>query len=290
MKETDQKIRKILQNNSIKLDENAAEKIEFLLENLPEKEIGLSRKKRYHGRLKWVFACIAVAFILPNIHPQIAMAMQEIPIIGHFFEVITIRNYLYEDSKHNAEIEQPKIIVEGTSDGVEVVNKDTEKLVNEIILDFEKSIEADSYLAIYVKYDILCNTEKWFTLRLNISEVSGSSEQYSKIYHIDKTTGVYVKLDDLFKDEAYIDAISQNVYEQMVYQMNHRSEDNYVDYWIDSVHEDIDACYEISPEQNFYFNSEGEIVIVYDKYVVGPGSMGCPEFLIPSEVYKSYLK
>ena len=46
----------------------------------------------------------------------------------------------------------------------------------------------------------------------------------------------------------------------------------------------------IDPQQNFYFNGEGELVLVFDEYTIAPGSMGMPEFAIPAEVYGGMLK
>ena len=46
----------------------------------------------------------------------------------------------------------------------------------------------------------------------------------------------------------------------------------------------------IGPDQNFYFNESGELVLVFDDYTVAPGSMGMPEFTIPAEVYETLLK
>jgi len=42
----------------------------------------------------------------------------------------------------------------------------------------------------------------------------------------------------------------------------------------------------IKTDQNFYINNNENIVIYFDMYVVGPGSSGSPEFIIPEEVVK----
>ena len=46
----------------------------------------------------------------------------------------------------------------------------------------------------------------------------------------------------------------------------------------------------IDPEQNFYFNGSGELVLVFDEYTIAPGSMGMPEFPIPADVYETLLR
>ena len=37
------------------------------------------------------------------------------------------------------------------------------------------------------------------------------------------------------------------------------------------------------------FNNDGDLVIVFDKYQIAPGSMGCPEFVIPKTLYEGKL-
>lgn len=37
----------------------------------------------------------------------------------------------------------------------------------------------------------------------------------------------------------------------------------------------------LRPDQSFYINQEGQLVIAFDEYDVAPGSMGRPEFIIP---------
>lgn len=43
-------------------------------------------------------------------------------------------------------------------------------------------------------------------------------------------------------------------------------------------------------KHNFYRNKDGNLVIVFDKYEVAPGSMGTPEFVIKKEDISNILK
>ena len=40
------------------------------------------------------------------------LSMYEIPLIGKFFEVVTVRSYEYQDETHEVEIKAPEVIVE----------------------------------------------------------------------------------------------------------------------------------------------------------------------------------
>ena len=46
----------------------------------------------------------------------------------------------------------------------------------------------------------------------------------------------------------------------------------------------------IKQDQNFYINSDGNLVICFDKYEVAAGAQGSPEFVIPHKVIKNILK
>ena len=90
-----------------------------------------------------------------------------------------------------------------------------------------------------------------------------------------------VTLKDLFREDAdYVTALSDEVRRQMEERMAEDRETSYFP-------EEFTA---IGPEQNFYFNTDGDLVLVFDEYTIAPGSMGMPEFTIPSDVYETLLK
>ena len=47
---------------------------------------------------------------------------------------------------------------------------------------------------------------------------------------------------------------------------------------------------DVGADHNFYWTDDGDLVIIFDKYEVGPGSMGTPEFTIEKEVIDKILK
>ena len=293
MRRADREIKSILQSNAVEMHDDTVKKINLVLDNLPEKEIMTS--KRHTNRFIWkvAVAIAAVLFVLPNMNPAIAMAMGELPYVGKIFQVITVREYQYEDEKHVAEIATPQIIadeenLEENADGIAVINRDSKQLTDQIISEFEAGLEENQYQATYVDYEVVSDTDEWFTLKMLISEVSASGTEYYKFYNIARATGISVQLSDLFASEKYVKASSDNIYEQMKEQMEKCTDDS-IFYWIADDGEDAEN-YIINKDQNFYYNTNGELVIVYDEYDVAPGYMGCPEFTIPDEVYEEYSK
>ena len=95
-----------------------------------------------------------------------------------------------------------------------------------------------------------------------------------------------ITLSSLFKDDSYIDIISDNVKSQMEEEMK---SDKYKFYWVERDNYAIDPFEKILKEQAFYINSEGKLVISFDKYEVAPGYMGTPEFIIPTEILSDVL-
>ena len=88
-------------------------------------------------------------------------------------------------------------------------------------------------------------------------------------------------LADLFRPGVdYSAVLTAEVLRQMEEQMAQSEEVSYFP-------EELTA---VGPDQNFYFNEDGNIVLVFDEYTVAPGSMGMPEFPIPAPVVQDLLR
>ena len=145
----------------------------------------------------------------------------------------------------------------------------------------ETELGPEGYAGLDVTARVVTDTDDWFTLRIDATETMASGYEFSRFYHIDKTTDTVVTLADLFRPGVdYSAVLTAEVLRQMEEQMAQSEEVVYFP-------EEFTA---IDPEQNFYFNAEGELVLVFDEYTIAPGSMGMPEFAIPAEVYGGMLK
>ena len=90
--------------------------------------------------------------------------------------------------------------------------------------------------------------------------------------------------EDLFAEKHYT-ALEELIMTQMRHQL---AQSENITYWIEDSEIGKDFI-TLSANQNFYFKENGNLVLVYNKYEVGPGSMGCPEFeLLPKE-YMEYM-
>lgn len=286
----DRKIRKIAKRENIKAPDRYLKFIDETLENITEEEKTKNNIKPIWGyTLKFATAMALLSFILlPNISPKISYAMQQWPIIGNIVKVITIKNYF--DKEGNSELDADIPSVENSdgskSESNETINEDVKVLTQKFIDKYYSERNPDNHFSVEIKPNIITNSDKWFTLKLTIIQTSASSDVQYKYYHLDKRTDKIIKLSDLFINEDYKDAISTEIKRQMISRMEEN--DNLV-YWFDEESKEW-SFRRVDDEQNFYFSENGNIVIVFDKYEVGPGSSGAPEFEIDKKVYEKFLK
>ena len=287
----------------------------------------MEKKRAEHARRRSAWTAVAAAAVvmiaLPNTNMQIAHAMENIPLLGGFFRLVTVRQYNYSDENHDAEVELAQInygedagegasvgevaaapkgtaagSVEGvgqeaavanlSEDGVEAVNQDMEATVEELIRQFEDTLSEEGYHGLHVSQEVVTDNDRYYTVKLSVLETEASGYEHNQFYTIDKQTGNVVTLEDLFAEGSdYISAISENIKTQMKEQM---AADEGVIYFLDDDDMPEFNFQGITEQTNFYFNEKDELVIAFDEYEVAPGSMGAPEFVIPQEVTAAILK
>ena len=283
----DEYIKSLVADNDIEIPASVHERTEQTLESLP---IRIPKQKpRIMRSIASIAACMAILLIgvMPNISTAYAAAVVDIPIFGDLVRVFTIRNYFYEDDRHELNAEIPEVSDPQNKDAGNLINKDINELTSAVISKFYHELEISSvsgYGSVHIDYETLTNTEQWFTLKLTISEIKGSSDTSSKYYHINRTTGSYIIFADLF-DEKHYTALEELIMTQM---RNQLAQSENITYWIEDseIGEDFIT---LNANQNFYFKENGNLVLVYNKYEVGPGSMGCPEFELLPEEYMEYM-
>ena len=264
-------------------------RIEQTLADLPEKK-PVIKQIRILPRIAAAAACFIfiTLFLLPNVSVAYAQALEQIPVIGDIVQVVTIRNYFYADDKHEMDIDVPQIEGED-SEAVDYINKDVSELTTALVNQFYKDLEItgnNGYGSIHVDYEATMNTDRWFTLKLSVIETAASSNTYFEFYHIDKKQGKIVELGDLFNTDNFSDILVAEIKRQMQEQM---ANDENISYWINNS-EIGEEFATVSADHNFYWNENGDLVIIFDEYEVGPGSMGTPEFVIDRDVIKDILK
>ena len=156
--------------------------------------------------------------------------MEKVPVIGDIVHVITIRNYFYSDNNHKMDIDVPKI-ENKNSEAADYINNDVNELTTRLVTKFYEDLEIvgnNGYGSIYMDYETVTNNDSWFTLKIMVHEVAGSSNTYYKYYHINKKTGKTVELKDMLINDKAFDVINKEIQRQMRKAM---AEDSNIIYW-----------------------------------------------------------
>ena len=197
----DKKIKRIAKSENVKMPDKYINTIDETLNSLEDNNEKKKIKPMWKYGLNFAIAMAILSFIvLPNLSPEIAYAMQEIPIVGNIVKVITIKNYFDKDGNSELDVEIPNIKNDdnSVSESNEYVNKDVNELTQRSIDEFYAEEDPENHLFVKIESDVIENSKNWFTLRLTINETAGSSDLKYKYYHIDKKTDKIVNLGDLF--------------------------------------------------------------------------------------------
>lgn len=289
MNDFDKYIKSEVAKEQTDIPDSVKNRIEQTLVDLPEKK-PVIKQIRILPRIAASAACFVfiILFLLPNVSVTYAQALEQLPVIGDLVRVVTIRNYYYDDNHWKMDINIPQIESED-SKSVDYINKDVSELTTALINRFYEDLEINGnkgYGSLNVDYEVVTNTDSWFTLKLTVCQTAASSNTYFKFYHIDKNQGKIVELGDLFNTDKFSDSLVAEIKKQMQEQM---ANDENISYWINTsgIGEEFAT---VSADHNFYWNENGDLVIIFDKYEVGPGSMGTPEFVIDKGVIRDILK
>ncbi len=281
----DMKIKKAVKSENVKAPDNFSKIIDETLNGLEYNHKGVNKKPAFRITFKLASAMIVlVLLILPNTSNDISYAMQGIPVVGNIVKAITIRRYFEKEGKSELDIEIP--VIEDEDKTSQIVNDDVNELTQRIIDMYKEEKDPENHLSVKLESEVLENSEDWFTLKLELSEVRAGSNIRYKIYHVDKKKDKIITLAELFVSDDFKENMSNEIKRQMLSRM---TEDESVVYWVNNNIEDWNFK-TIEENQEFYFSEDGNIVIVFDKYEVAPGAMGTPEFEIDKEVYKMFLK
>lgn len=245
-------------------------------------------------------AAVALVFIiLPNTSSGVAYAMSQVPGLSKLVNVVTFRNYQYEDDHNTADITVPEVAVstestennevaDKTKKSANEINSEIQSITEKLIDEFEaEKKQEDGYQDMTVKSEVIATTDQYFTLKLMCFQSAGSGAEWDYYYTIDLTTGERLKLADLFQDGSnYLDVISQEIKTQMQAQMD--ADSNKI-YWLNSDMPEWNFT-SITNDTSFYLNSDNELVITFNEGDVAPMYMGCPTFTIPNDVLADIRK
>ena len=278
--------------DNIKVPEEMREKLEQSI-NRAKEEKKRMKKITLYKTFGSMAAVLAIVLILPNTSQTAAAAMQQIPLLGNLFKVVTVRDYQVNEERNNADVKVPQVEVDTADDNADsdtvaqarasadAINFDINEETNKLIEEFKESLKnQEGYQSLYIDSNVKLDTDNLFSLELILYQGAGSGYEQHKHYTVDKKTGKELSLKDLCGDD-YIDTISEEIKTQMREQM---AADETVQYWLDDPEVEEWNFDKIAEDQDFYVNEDGHIVVCFNEYDVAPGSMGCVEFTLNETV------
>jgi len=268
------------------------DELEFLVRTTIKEQEKKMKRKNIINKSVIAAAVAGVVFVGSiNLSSEISYALSEVPVLGSIVRVLTFKTFELKDNNFDAELKTPAI--EGLDSNLEAMLNEkyldeNQKLYDDFMKEIDELKKADmdeAHMGIASGYEVKTDTDKLLVIGRYVVNTAGSSSTTIKYDTIDKQNKILITLPSLFKDEAYIDIISENIKAQMKEQM--KDENNV--YWLEDEMMGDENFSKIDKNQSFYITKDNQLVIAFDKYEVAPGYMGNPEFIIPSELLKDVL-
>lgn len=282
-----------------------------------EKEMERKKIKKFPIRYfsSAVAACFCLLLLLPNLSKETAYALQSIPGIGSYFQLITFRKYSFEDGNHKAEVVVPKLAQgkdekgiadkgqsgerENLSQGGEAgslaakeseksnsaqeINFDIEKKTDELIAQFKQEMQDSEFKNLSVSSQVILDSKDYYVLALSALQQEGDSFTQNHYYTMNKHSGKLLQLSELFPENADYQKLLSN---EVISQMKAHNQKGEYPYFIQDG-EDDQGFMEVEKNQSFYINGEGKLVLVFPQGEVAPMAQGEQQFVMPDRIWKA---
>lgn len=255
---------------------------------------GIDRFEREHKRNYWMYfrrfvlssACIIVVFAVGiKVSPSFATSFAKVPVLGTISHVLTQGEYTSEVGSMSANVRTAMLMDESNASALDSINDELQEYSARIIEQYEKDLIQNQGLHNYKlnsDYIVLSDSNKYLCIEVMTTVEMAGTQIYTKDFTIDKDSGSVVKINELFTSEQ-LNLIAENIVEQMKEQMQI---DSTAFYWLSDDPQMGELAFtSFSGDEDFYFDEFNNLVVVFDKYEVAPGSMGIVRFTIDSSVY-----
>lgn len=235
--------------------------------------------------LATALASCACFVLLVNGSPSFAQAVYEVPVLGSLARIFTVTEYTINDKERVIDVRLPALENTGHTELEQKINQEISTRIQAVIDEAEARAREtkEAYVAtggdpkdympviIDVDYEVKCQNEQYLSFVVNKSETRASAYTEFYTYNIDLETGRELTLRDLLGPN-WMEMVNSQVAQQIA----QRAQDPDNIYWT----AEQGGFQGIEEDQPFYLNAEGLPVVVFEKYELGPGSMGNQEFTI----------
>ena len=272
--------------------EEAAETSDILpmregeLENVAPKKVRPLRRHRLRNILGVAASLAIISAVLPNLNRSTAYALQNLPIAGVYFKLVTVRDYTLAEGDRTATVKIGEVQLEtekGNSaeraqKSAEEVNAAIQRITEEEIAAFREELGSEGFSNLEITTEVVTDNENWYSVCLTQLSQSADSAENLHYFTIRKRDGKLMALRDLFAPGSdYRKSVSEEIKRQMREEMAQNPEKVY---WLDTDGVGNEFT-EISEQQSFYINRDGKLVICFDEGDIAPMSMGSLQFVMP---------
>lgn len=249
-------------------------------------------KMKYVKYVLSTVSCIFLTFVvIVNLSPSFASSISDIPIIGNMAKVFTIEEYKEEDEEKLINAKIPGIENTGNTELEKRINYEIALKMNEVLeeaedraAEYKKAVietggKEEDYqpINIQIDYKVGYSNDKIVSFVILKSETLASAYTERYFYNIDIETGKNLNLRDLLGND-YKNIIDETIYKEI--EERSKNPDNM--YFVE---EEMKFSGIKNEYQNFYINTDGKVVIVFEKYEIAPGYMGAQEFVIDKPIF-----
>lgn len=253
---------------------------------------GMARRRRSRAvnLLKKTGAIAAACFLCVisalNLSPAFAAAACDIPVVGDLCRVLLFREYHMEDEIRYIDAKIPQIEHTGKTELENRVNLEIQRVMYDCLTASEERAKEyyDAFVetggdpkdfipvGITIDYETKYISPEYVSFVVSQYETRFDAYNCKLYYNIDLDSGRIITLKDWFGSD-YRKIVSEQI-------------EAVIAGWSDEqrsiLWKDLSVIDLISENTNFYFNSDGQIVVVFEKYEAAYGAAGDLEFtLIP---------
>lgn len=250
-------------------------------------------------------AVVLILVLLPNLNAHMADRMGRVPVVGGFFRAVTVRDHSGRVTE-NASDENGALMALGAESDEGTYAEDDAAYDGAVQARLARGVDAepaaqDEYTQLLMErfeeenaqggghlemagYEVVTNSDEWFTLIIYANESTDEgSLTLRKYYNVDKKQDAVMTLGELYNGRDYIAIISDEILCQM---RARRAESSEEDTTVSETGAQESAIIftQINEDQNYYFNEDGNLVIVLDTDQVDSDAAANTEFVINAEL------
>ena len=215
--------------------------------------------------------------------------------LGNIARVFTFREFVIDDEDRYIEVRMPAIETQTNTQLEQRINYEIRQKVDGIIQEQEQRAkeyhqafietggkEEDFHkILVNIDYQVTCSNDEIVSFYITKSETLANAYQEQYYYNIDLKTGKDIQLSDMLGPN-YMEIANQSIKQQIQQRVAEDENMIYFGYG-DNADLKIGGFESIDPDQTFYINEQGNVVITFEKYAIAPGYMGIQEFVIMPE-------